>query len=137
MRTKIYEISGKMTGEWDPSAKAMVDTWSTYFVSLEEFREAVLIKGVNHSKANGGVAWIVDSHRATGVFSQEIQKFIETDIFPTFASIGIKYFMTINSDDAVTKLTVNEYSTKAGPHGIKLLKGSNVAGALEWLKQNS
>jgi hypothetical protein len=50
----------------------MVDTWTTYNVSLEEFKDAVLVKGVNYARANGGVAWIVDSSKAQGVFTQEI-----------------------------------------------------------------
>lgn len=134
MRTKIYEIPGKLTVEWDSEAKAIIDTWTTYFVSLEEFREAVLISGVNHAKANGGQAWIVDSHNARGGFSDDILNFIGSDVFPKFAEIGIKYFMTINAEDAVARLTVSQYSTQVGPHGMKLLKGSSVEGAIEWLK---
>ena len=135
MRTKIYEIPNKLTGEWDSEAKAIIDTWTTYFVSLDEFKEAVMVKGVNHAKANGGVAWVVDSHSAKGAFSLEIQKFIETDVFVKFASIGIKYFMAINSEDAMAKLTVDHYTSQAGPAGIKLLMGSSAEGAIEWLKK--
>jgi len=134
---KIYEIPGKLKVEWNPEAKAIIDTWTTYFVTLEEFKEAVLVQGVNYAKAHGGQAWIVDSHQAKGAFSKEIQEFIGSDIFPTFASIGIKYFMTINSEDAITKLTVDQYSAQVGPHGMKLLKGSSAQGAVEWLKKNA
>ena len=45
--------------------------------------------------------------------------------------------MTINSDDAVTRLSINQYSTQVGPHGMELLKGSSAEGAIEWLKKNS
>ena len=136
MRTKIYEIPGKLKVEWESDVRAIVDTWTTYFVTLEEFREAVLVQGVNYAKANGGQAWIVDSHSAKGVFSPEIQDFIVSDVFPTFAKIGIKYFMTINAEDALTRLTVNQYSAQAGPLGMKVLKGSSAAGAIEWLEKN-
>lgn len=137
MKTLIYELPGKLKVEWDNEAHAIIDTWETYFVTLDEFREAVLVKGVNHAKANGGQAWIVDSRKAKGAFSPEIQNFIDSDVFPTFAKIGIKYFMTINAEDAVTRLTVKEYSTKAGPHGMQLLNGSSAEGAIQWLKQNA
>jgi len=136
MRTKVFEIPNKLVVECDTTARAIIDTWTTYFVSLEEFRDAVLIRGVEHAKANNVHAWIVDSHKAKGVFSPEIQDFIASEVFPVFAEIGIKYFMTINSEDAVTRLSVNQYSTQVGPHGMKLLKGSNVEGAIEWLKKN-
>jgi len=92
MKTKIYEIPGKLVVECDTTARAIIDTWTTYFVSLEEFREAVLIRGVEHAKANNVHAWIVDSHKAKGVFSPEIQDFIASKVFPVFAKIGIKYF---------------------------------------------
>jgi hypothetical protein len=137
MRTKIYEIPNKLLVEWEPSVRAIIDTWTTYFVSLEEFRNAVLIYGVNHAKANNAQAWIVDSHNARGAFSSEIQDFIVSDIFPTFAQIGIKYFMAINAENAVTRLTVNQYTAEAGPLGLKVLKGSSAEGAIEWLKKNT
>lgn len=137
MRTKLYEIPGRMISEWDPEGKAVIDTVKSYFMTLDEFKTAVMIKGVNHAKLYGGIAWIVDSSHAKGAFAPEIQKYIETDVFPKFAEIGIKYFMTINSTDSVARLTVNEFSSKVGPHGIKLLKGSSVSGAIDWLKKNT
>ena len=133
---KIYEIPGKLTGTWNGEAKAVIDTWTNYFITLDQFKEAILVKGVNHAKANGAIAWIVDSHLAKGVFSEEIQKFIETDVFPAFAQIGIKYFMTVTAENALTKITVDQYASKVGPAGIKLLDGSSVQGAMEWLKKN-
>ncbi len=136
MRTKVFEIPNKLVVEYDSAARAIIDTWSTYFVSLEEFKEAILIRGINHAKANNVHAWIVDSHKAKGVFSPEIQKFIASEVFPAFAKIGIKYFMTITSEDAVTRLSVNKYSTEVGPNGMKLLKGSSAEGAVEWLTKN-
>ncbi len=136
MRTKIYEIPGILLGEWDSDAKVMIDTWKTYSVSLEEYKEAVLIKGVNYAKNNGVRAWIVDSHEAKGALSQEIQQLIETQGFSTFAKIGVKYFMTINSESALTNLSISQYSASAGPHGVKVLNGSSVEGAIEWLKKN-
>ncbi len=137
MRTKIHEIPNKLLCEWESESKAVIDTWTTYNISLEEFKEAVLVKGVNYGKENGVKAWIVDSHKAKGVFSQEIQEFIDTDIFPTFARIGVKYFMPINSDNAITNLTISQYSTSAGPHGLKVLNGSSAEGAVNWLKKNA
>jgi hypothetical protein len=137
MRTKVFEIPNKLLCEWDSDAKAMIDTWTTYFVTLAEFKEAVLIKGVNYAQQKGVKAWIVDSHKATGVFSDEIQNFISSDVFPAFARIGVKYFMTINAENSLTKLTVAKYSTKAGPNGMKVLNGSSALGAIEWLKKNT
>ena len=134
----IYTIPGKLDVNWNSEVKAIIDTWSSYFVTLDEFKEAVLIKGLSHAKANGGVAWIVDSSTAKGVFSQEIQDFIGSDIFPAFAKNGIKYFITITSKvSSMTKMTVKSYSAKTGPHGLKLVELNNVNDAIAWLKANA
>jgi hypothetical protein len=135
---KIYSIPGKIDVEWNENVKAIIDTWTTYFLTLEEFKEAVLVKGINHAKANGGVAWIIDSSRAKGVLSEEIQKFIDTDIFPAFSRIGLKYFITITSTaSALTQSTINTYSAKAGPYGIELVELNSVNDAIMWLRNKS
>ena len=134
---KLHNIPGKLEVEWMGDVKAIVDTWLNYNVTLEEFRDSVLNKGVKHAKANGGVAYIVDSSNAKGVFSQEIQAFIDSDVFPAFAKNGIKYFITITSQvSSVTKMTVKNYSAKAGPHGLKLVELNSLKDAVEWLKLN-
>ncbi len=137
MRTKVYEIQGKFVSVWDTDAKAVIDTWLTYTVTLDEFKEAVLVQGVNHAKGKGVRAWIVDSSKAKGVFSPEIQKFIATQVFPAFIGIGVQYFLTIDSQSALTNLAVKQYSMQADSSGLKVLKGSSVQGAIEWLKKNA
>lgn len=137
MKTLIHSIPGKMDTFWLSDVHAILDTWTTYVVSLADFKEAVLIKGLTHAKNNRGRAWIVDSSTARGAFGNEIQDFIGTDIFPSFAKAGIKYFITIlPKESAVTKMTVKSYSAKVGPSGIQLVEVNSVDDAIEWLKQN-
>jgi len=108
---KIYSIPGKLEVTWREDVKAVVDTWSNYVVTLEEFREAVLVKGMGYARSNGGVAWIVDASVAKGALSKEIKTFIDSDVFPVFARNGIKYFITITSQvSAITRMTVSSYS---------------------------
>jgi len=134
---KIYSIPGKLEVTWREDVKAVVDTWSNYVVTLEEFREAVLVKGMGYARSNGGVAWIVDASVAKGALSKEIKTFIDSDVFPVFARNGIKYFITITSQvSAITRMTVSSYS-EAGHYGIKLLEAKSVEEAVMWLKANS
>jgi hypothetical protein len=133
----INTIEGKLEVVWHEDVKAVVDTWTSYSISLEDFKEAILDKAVPYAKEHGGIAWIVDSTKSKGVFSKEIQDFIVSDIFPNFAKVGIKYFMTTSSDEAVTRLTVSQYKKQVGPAGIQLVEVSDVASAKEWLKNNS
>jgi hypothetical protein len=116
---------------------AIIDTWTDYGITLEQFSEAVLQKGLGHAKNNGGKAWIVDSSGAKGNFSKECQAFIETDVFPAFAENGIKYFITIRSKSALTNITIKNYQAKIGPHGIQLVEAQDVQGAIDWLKANA
>lgn len=132
--TPIHQISGKLTVQFEPSLKVVVDTWTSYFVTLDEFKDAVLVKGLGFAHPRGVQAWVVDSSRAKGAFSPECQAFIGSDIFPAFAKHGVKYFITINAESAVTKMTVREYQSKAGPHGLKLVEVKGVADAFEWLR---
>jgi hypothetical protein len=135
MKTLIHSIAGKMDTYWISDVKAMLDVWTTYAVSLQEFSDSVLVKGIKHAKANKAIAWIVDSSSAKGAFSPEIQNFIGTDIFPAFTKNGIKYFITIlPKDSALTRMTVKNYSSKAGPNGLELVEANSVDGAIEFLK---
>lgn len=133
-RPLIFEIPNKLTVYWDEGAKAIIDEWTSYFISLEDFSTAVLIKGLNHSRANGGVAWIVDSSKAIGAFSKEIQAYIGNVIFPAFANNGVKYFITINSDNYLTKMNVDTYAAKTGPNNLQLVEVASVDDAVAWLK---
>jgi hypothetical protein len=132
----IASIPGKMEATWNPDVKAVVDTWTSYSVKLEEFRAAVLETELPYAKKNGVKAWIVDSSKAAGTFSREIQDFIGTDIFPSFAKAGVKHFITVLPSNALTKLTVSSFSAKAGPNGLNLVEVSSLADALQWLKSN-
>ncbi len=134
---QVFSIPEKLEVTWRSDVKAMIDTWSSYFVTLDEFKDAVLVKGLNHAKANGAVAWVVDSSTAQGSFSPEIQAFIGSDVFPAFAANGIKYFITITSQvSAITKMSVSSYSAKAGPNGLQLLEVASAEDAVAWLRQN-
>ena len=86
---KIYEIKDKMVGEWNPEVRAMIDTWTNYFnVTLKEYQDTIFGTGINFAKANNAQAWIVDSLNAKGVFGQDIQKYIEEEVFDIFEKNG-------------------------------------------------
>jgi hypothetical protein len=133
---EIYCIPGKLKMHWNDEVKAIIDTWTSYQVTLDEFAFAILEKGLIHAKENDAVAWIVDSNKAVGTFTRECQRFIATDIFPSFAKNGIKYFITINSKNTMTNFTVKEYQAKAQPNGLLLVEVLNVYEAVEWLHEN-
>jgi hypothetical protein len=132
----IFSIPGYLDVSWSNEVKAVVDRWTNYAVTLDQFKDAILNKGLGYAKTHGGLAWIVDSSPAKGAFTQECQNFIASDIFPAFNKHGIKYFITITSQSAVTRMTIKSYQAKAGPNGFQLVETASVEDAIEWLKQN-
>lgn len=135
--TKVYSIPGCLETSWSGEAKAIIDSWSNYNISLENFKDAVLVRGLDYAKKNKGVAWIVDSSNAKGVFTQECQNLISSDIFPAFHRNGIKYFITITSQSSLTRMSIKSYQAKTGPHGLQLVEVASLSDAIEWLKQNN
>jgi len=134
---EIYCIPGKLNMQWNDKIKAIIDTWTSYQVTLDEFAFAILEKGLINAKENAAIAWIVDSNNAVGTFTRECQRFIATDIFPSFSKNGIKYFITINSKNTMTNRTVKEYQAKAQPNRLILVEVLNVSEAVKWLQENA
>ncbi len=134
----IHSIQKKLEVTWCEDVKAIVDTWQSYFIEQFEFEQSVLNKGLEHAKANGGIAWIVDSSKAIGTMPQFMIDFIDDTIFPAFAENGIKYFITISSGASViAKKTVVKYSEKTHQNGLKLVEVSNMEDAIKWLNDNA
>jgi len=131
---KIAEVPGTLLVEWDDGVKTTIDTWSSYRITAQQFRDAILNKGVSNAKAHGGRAWVMDATKAKGAFSPEIQNLIETEVFKTFASIGIKYFLTIKSSSAITNMSITSFTAHLGPCGIQMVEVPDVPKAIAWLQ---
>lgn len=112
----------------------MVNIWTKYSITCEEFREAVLRKGIAFAKAHKVKSWVMDAAQAKGAFDPDVQKMIETENFPTFAAAGIKYFLTIKSGSAITNMSIDRYAAKLGPNGIQMVEVPDLKGAIAWLK---
>lgn len=134
-RSKIFELPDKLLIEWDSEAKAIIDTWSSYHITKEEFEKAVMGEGLDQAVEQGAVAWVADARNAKGSLTNELYEFMEKEVFPKLVNIGIKYFITINSTDPDTRLTVKKLSSKAESSGLKLMKSGSLESAIYWLKK--
>jgi len=132
----IHEVPGILLVEWNDEADAVVDTWSTYAITVPQFREAILSKGLAYAKAHRARAWVMDATKAKGAFSPDIQKLIETEVFKAFAAIGIKYFITIKSASAITNMSIKTFTAQAGPCGLQMVEVPDVNKAVAWLKEH-
>jgi hypothetical protein len=134
---KVHEIPGTLVVEWNEDAKAMIDTWSSYIITVPQFREAILGKGMSYAKAHGGRAWVMDGTKAQGAMSKDVQSLIEAEVFKAFAAIGIKYFVTIKStESALANSAIKRFVSHLGPSGIQMVEVPNQRKAIEWLKEH-
>ncbi len=133
----VHEIPGILLVAWNAEAKTMVDTWSSYAISVPQFRQAILEKGVAYAKAHGGRAWVMDATKARGAFPADIQKLIEAEVFKAFAAIGIEYFITIKSaTSSITNMSINRFTAHLGPCGIQMVEVPDMNAAIAWLKEH-
>ena len=130
----VHEIPGVVVVEWNDEVKATFDTWSSYMITVPQFREAILEKGVANARMRGGRAWVMDAQKAKGAFPQDLQALIEAEVFKTFAAIGIKYFLTIKSASTITNMAISRYTAHLGPNGIQMVEVPSREKAIEWLK---
>lgn len=134
---RIHEIPNMLLVEWNDEVKTMVDTWSSYAITVPQFREAILDKGLAHSRAHGGRAWVMDGTKAKGAMSADVQKLIETEVFKAFAAAGIKYFITIKSEvSTIANMAIKTFTSHMGPCGIRLVELPDVNTAIAWLKEH-
>jgi len=132
----VHEIPGVLSVEWNDEVKAMIDTWSNYTITVPQFREAILEKGIAQAKVHKGRAWIMDASKAKGAFPQDVQKLIENEVFKIFAAIGVKYFITIKSASSVTNMAIDRYTAQVGPSGLQMVELPDQNTAIQWLKEH-
>lgn len=130
---QITKIAEKLEVYWCADVKAIHDKWLNYGVTLDEFKQGVMVSGYHHARAHHAVAWIADGSDAKGVFSQEIQDHIAQEVFKAFVGIGIRYFISVQPKSALTKLGVKRYESQLGPHGIQLVEVATLEGAFAFL----
>ena len=138
MRKTVYEVSGILKGEHDTTYGSMIDSWQSMLISADQFKDHIFEIGVPYAKANQVTAWIVDTSKAKGVFKKEVLELIDKEVAPAFAGIGIKHFITITPESALTKLTVNkiEQLNSADQHGMHVFSLPSTDSALQWLQDN-
>lgn len=133
----IHAIPDKMTVTWNGNVNAVVAKWENYFVSIEEYSEAIVDAALTYGLNNGVKAWIIDAASAKGAFHPDIIKFIETHFYPALVRSGIRDILLIKPKfNALSKLTVVSYTTMATSFGLKLVIVENVTDAIKWLMLN-
>ena len=96
MKKELYRVHGKVVGHHHPDINAIIDTWSSQLITLEEYKSTIYDIGiVDYAPKNGVNTWIIDTSSGESVFKPEIQEFRERIVGPKLEEIGIKFFFVI------------------------------------------
>lgn len=134
-KQRLFTIPGKMTLSWLPEHQALLDEWTDYFVTLEQFR-AMVDAGLKHSRVHEARAWIVNGSRAKNVFPKDVHEYIASHSFLDLVAAGIGHFVSIQSQvSATTNLGIARYERHTGPAGIQLVSVDSVFDALRFLRE--
>lgn len=133
MKTKIYEIPGKMVSHYYPEEKIIIDSWTELNASFEDWKKTIYEIGIlDFAPKNGVTTWITDTSRATGIFDNQIQDFRKDVSAAAMAKSGIKLFFTVLSSSALSTLSVRKTSKVYGGHGeMKSMAVSSLDEAFE------
>lgn len=111
MKIEVYNIPGKVVGHHHPEINAMVDTWESMIISLEEWKANIYDIGIcDYAPKHKVDTWIIDTSNGHGVFKPAIQEFRENVARPKLVENGVKFFFVVSSQSAVSKLSSRKTS---------------------------
>ena len=131
----LATVPGKVVSSWLPEERVVIDTWESFFISLPDFRTAIFETALPAAVALGADAWIVDTHDARGVFSDDVQHFIATKGHALFAERGIRYFITVRPRRTAPGLSLQHVEDTVGPAGMQLVTVDSVDAALAFVRK--
>ena len=117
-KIEIYNVPGKVVGHHIPEINAIVDTWDSMMITLEEWKANIYDIGIaDYAPKNKVDTWVIDTSKGSGVFKPEVQEFREQVAAATLVQNGIKLFFVIASGSALGKLSSRKTSKIYTGHG--------------------
>ncbi len=109
MAKELYNIPGKVVGHHHPEINAIVDTWDSLLITLDDWKASVYDVGItDYAPKNGVTVWIIDTSNATGVFKPEVQEFREKVARPKLEENGVEYLFVVLPQSAIGKLSAKK-----------------------------
>ncbi len=119
MKKEIYSIPGKMVGHHHPDINCIVDSWTSLFVTLDEWKSTVYDIGItDYAPRNGVTSWIIDTSKASGVFKPEIQEFRTNVARPKLEENGVTRLFVVLPASAIGKLSARKTAKLYDAKGI-------------------
>ncbi|MEM9326909.1 MAG: hypothetical protein AAGA85_14680 [Bacteroidota bacterium] len=138
MRRELYKIPGKVVGHHDPDLNVIIDTWTSLFVTLQQWQSTVYQIGiVDYAPKNGVTAWVIDTSHARSVFPPEVQEFRRTVAKPKLEQNGVKYLFVVTPPSGIGKFSAGKTAElyDDDKDGLKSYEVTSVEEALEMLRR--
>ncbi len=139
MPKELYHVPGKVVGHYHPEINAVIDTWTSLFISLEDFKASIYDIGIaDFAPKNGVTTWIIDTSHGKSVFPPDVQEFRQNIASPKLEEVGVKFLFVVLPDKGIGKFsagkTANIYS---GQHGMQTFEVHSIEEAKNILKEAS
>ncbi len=138
-KLELYNIPGKVVGHYHPQLNAIIDTWESLLISLEDWKASVYDIGItDFAPKNGVTTWIIDTSNAIGVFKPEVQEFRAKIARPKLQANGVRFLFVVLPHTAIGKLsarkTANIYS---GQSILQSFQVASIDEAVDMLQEAS
>lgn len=137
MKKELYNLPGKVVGHFHPEINTIVDTWTSMFVSLEQWKSTVYDIGItDFAPKNGVTAWIIDTSKARSVFPPEVQEFRQNVAKLKLEENGVEYLFVVLPEKGIGKFSAGKTANLYEGQGrLKAFEVKNIDEALLILKE--
>lgn len=109
MVKELYNLPGKVVGHYHPEINTIIDTWTSMFISLEQWKSTVYDIGImDFAPKNGVIAWIIDTSNARSVFPPEVQEFRQKVAKPKLEENGVRYLFVVLPEKGIGKFSAGK-----------------------------
>lgn len=139
MKKELYNVPGKVVGHHHPDIHAIIDTWSSLFISLDEWKSSVYDIGiVDYAPKNGVRTWIIDTSTARSVFPPDVQEFREKVAKPKLEENGVQYLFVVLPEVGIGKFSAGKTAQLYDSNGkMQAFEVTSVDEALDILRERN
>lgn len=109
MKKELYRVPGKVVGHHHPELNAIIDTWESLLISLDDWKATIFEIGImDYAPKHIVTVWVIDTSNGQGVFKPDVQEFREKVARPKLAENGIKFLFVVLSNTAIGRLSARK-----------------------------
>ncbi len=120
---------------WEEDVQAVRVEWLRLFMKLDDFKKVVEY-ALGILRENHGAIWIADSSNSKGVFSEEVQEYMQMDDVATFAKMaGLSMLLTVMPQNSgLSSMSTNKWKKRAEEKHIYYMEEfKDLKSCKEWI----